>query len=158
MQITSTMLQSQATLGNTGSTAIKTGNALYGTAQAEKETTAGGDTVTISEEGRAKALSVAGGAAGAAPSEKSDSSSKQEEMIKRIKEQIEKLKQEISELQNNNSMPEETKEKMLQMKQSELMQLQSELMQAQNEQAKSEGLSSSGGTRANGFANSLSGA
>ncbi|UZP66446.1 FlxA-like family protein [Desulfovibrio mangrovi] len=116
---------------------------------------AAGDNVKISEEGRSLAASMKpGGATGAGGSEESGKTS-QEQMIERIKKQIQKLQEEIKELQNDMTLSDEEKAKQLQMKQSELMQLQTQLQKAQEELLKSQGLSLGGGTRAQGFGNSL---
>lgn len=115
-----------------------------------------GDTVSISEEGRSMAVAQAQGQTAAAAGSEEDSSSMQDQLIERIRKQIQKLQEEIKALQNDMTLSDEEKAKQLQMKQSELTQLQTQLQKAQEEQLKAQGLSLGGGTRAQGFGNSLS--
>jgi septin family protein len=111
-------------------------------------TASGGDTVSISDE--AKSLSAA--ALKGQETDDSSSSSDSEEMNKKIQERIKEVQQEIEKVQNDPSLSEEQKKAKLAALQSELMTLQSELLEAQS---KAGGNSNPGGTRAEGFASSL---
>lgn len=113
-----------------------------------------GDTVSISSEAYERFTESAKEGMENKETEES-TASPAEQLIERLEERIRELEEEIEELQNSN-MPEEEKRQMLAEKQSELSQLQAQLMEAQKEAAESEGMSLTGGTRANGFGNSLS--
>ncbi|WP_320170047.1 hypothetical protein [Maridesulfovibrio sp.] len=123
--------------------------------QTSLSTGTSGDTVEISD--TAKSLLAQSKSADQTSdtesSEESEdsSSSQQEEMISRLKEQIEKLQQEIEKLKQS---PEENKEQ-ISAKENELMQIQGQLTELLEQQAKSSGTSIGGGTRAQGFSNSL---
>lgn len=115
-----------------------------------KEREKDGDTVAISTE--AKELLEKAKSEGTKGGEAESTTSKQDELIAKIKEQIEKLKQEIEKLQQN---PEENKEQ-ISAKQNQMLQLQGQLTEMLEQKAKAAGTSSGGGTRAQGFKNSLS--
>ncbi|MDD3313167.1 FlxA-like family protein [Pseudodesulfovibrio sp.] len=108
-----------------------------------------GDTVSISIE--ARALSAA------AKNEESDTEadSDVEQRIEQLQKQIDNIEKDIKELQQDEEMPEKEKLQQIQAKQAELMQLEEQLMKAQEEQLKAQGYSSGGGTRAEGFGNSV---
>lgn len=105
-----------------------------------------GDTVSISMEARALSAAENSGEA--------DGGSDEETRIKLLKERIEKLQEEIKELQESD-LPEKDKLQRIQDKQMQLMELQKQLTEAQAEGLKLQGMASGGGTRANGFGNSL---
>lgn len=104
-----------------------------------------GDKITISSEAMKLAQSS---------KEENDPQSQIDQMIERIKKKIEQVKKEIKELENSN-LPEEEKKKLVQQKQQEMLQLTEQLQKALDEKNKGAGNSSGGGTRAEGFANSL---
>ncbi len=106
-----------------------------------------GDTVSISME--AKALVAAEN------SEESDTDSPQEQRIKMLQDQIEKLQEEIKELQDSDELTEKEKLQQIQGKQVQLMELQKQLAEAQETLLEPQGVASGGGTRANGFGNSV---
>lgn len=111
----------------------------------ERENGEGGEGVTISNESMA-AQSKAN---------KSESKSTEEQAIDRLKEQIQQLKEEIKALEEGD-LPEKEKNNQIQAKQAQLMELNDQLLKAQQKQLKANGQSSGGGTRANGFGNSVS--
>lgn len=83
------------------------------------------------------------------------SQSVQDQAIDRLKEQIEKLEEEIKALEQSN-LPEKEKTQEIQAKQAQIMELNDQLLKAEQEQLKAQGQSVGGGTRANGFGNSVS--
>ncbi len=115
-----------------------------------------GDTVEISSEAKdlleksQSEKNTATQAAASGPSS-SDETSKEEEMIEKVKEQIEKLKEEIEKLKQD---PDKNKDQ-ISAKENELMQLQGQLTVLIKQQAENSGTSIGGGTRAEGFKNSL---
>jgi predicted RNase H-like nuclease (RuvC/YqgF family) len=106
-----------------------------------------GDTVSISLEGRALAAAEESG--------ESDSETATEKQIQSLKDQIEKLQEEIKEIQEDESLTEKQKMQQVQAKQVQLMELQKQLAEAQEEVMKDIGATSGGGTRAQGFGNSV---
>ncbi len=154
MQIQSTMLQHYSLLGSnlkteTGEDA-QTAAKIGTTTASQTGLGASGDTVRISEEARSMAIR-----SDKAGTSEDSGKTTQEQTIDRIKEQIQKLQEEIRDLQGDATLTDEERQQQMQVKQSELMQLQTELQEAMEQQAKAEGQSLGGGTRANGFANSL---
>lgn len=106
-----------------------------------------GDTVTISEEGRALvALSKSG------ESEESDEEKDMDQTIETLKDRIEALEKEIKELEDGD-LPEEKKLSQVQQKEMMLMELRDQLLKAQQTKLKVDGMADGGGTRANGFGN-----
>lgn len=106
-----------------------------------------GDTVTISEEGRALvALSKSG------ESEESDEEKDMDQTIETLKDRIEALEKEIKELEDGD-LPEEKKLSQVQQKEMMLMELRDQLLKAQQTKLKADGMADGGGTRANGFGN-----
>lgn len=108
-----------------------------------------GDKVTISKEARALV----------APEKSDDSSQAKEETnvdqtIKLLKERIERLEEEIKELEDGD-LPEKQKLQKVQAKQTELMELRDQLLKAEQTKLKADGQAEGGGTRANGFGNSV---
>jgi len=141
MNIASTLLASDATLSPMGGT-LKT---VQGTASQDASTGSGGqgDSVTISEEGRQKAAKLTTKAG-------TSSEDSTEAAIARIKEQIEKVKEQIEKLKDSD-LPEKQKQQQTLMLQNQLVQLNDELAKLQQQS----GGSVTGGTKAEGFANSL---
>ncbi|WP_320007878.1 hypothetical protein [Maridesulfovibrio sp.] len=109
----------------------------------------GGDTISISAQGKEKLAAMQSGASEG--KKDSEDTTSIEGQIEKIKEQIEKIKNEIEELQKD---PEKNKEQ-ISAKQNQLMQYQGQLVELQNQKNKASGTSSTGGTRAEGMANSL---
>ena len=107
-----------------------------------------GDTVSISEEARALAAPEESGENG-----KSMSEDKQERIIQDLKERIQKLEEDIKEAEKSD-MPEKQKMQEVSAKLAELMELRDQLVKAEATKAKMAGLSSGGGTRAQGFGQS----
>lgn len=106
-----------------------------------------GDTVTISEEGRALvALSKSG------ESEESDEEKDMDQTIETLKDRIEALENEIKELEDGD-LPEDKKLSQIQQKEVMLMDLRDQLLKAQQTKLKADGMADGGGTRANGFGN-----
>lgn len=109
---------------------------------------AGGDTVTISEEGqRLSGQSVQ------KAEESGESDTEQtltEQRIERLEKRIEEIQKEIQEVSEGN-LPKKEKQEKIQVLTSELMQAQQELSELQS----NSGAASTGGTPAEGFANSL---
>lgn len=115
-----------------------------------------GDTVDISAEAKsllqqAQSEKTDQAKAGASGSSGSEETSKEDEMIEKLKEQIEKLKEEIAKLKQD---PEKNKDQ-ISAKENELMQLQGQLTTLLKQQAENSGTSMGGGTRAEGFKSSL---
>ncbi|NDV18140.1 hypothetical protein GO013_01740 [Pseudodesulfovibrio sp. JC047] len=108
-----------------------------------------GDTVTISEAGRALVAPETSGKASKAKEE-----SPSDKIINMLKKQIEKLEQEIEALEDS-SLPKETRQKQVQAKQSELMGLREQLNEAMEAKMKAMGQTPGGGTRAEGAGNSV---
>jgi len=102
------------------------------------------------ENGGTEAAAGAPGASIATASEDDTS----EQTVKQLKEQIEKLEEEIKEIENSDA-PEKEKLSKTQGKQAQLMELRSQLLKAQQEETEVAGVGDGGGTRAQGFANSL---
>ncbi|WFS62443.1 hypothetical protein LF599_17555 [Pseudodesulfovibrio thermohalotolerans] len=106
-----------------------------------------GDTVTISEEGRALiALEKPG------ESEESDQEKDMDQTIQTLKDRIQKLEEEIEALEEGD-LPENRKMTQIQEKQTMLMDLRDQLLKAQQTKLKVDGMAEGGGTRANGFGN-----
>lgn len=103
------------------------------------------------EEGETEDSAAGVGVAG--PREGADTT--KELTIKMLKERIEKLEQEIKELEEGD-LPEKQKLQKLQDKEVQLQELRDQLLKAQQEQLKTQGMAEGGGTRANGFGNSVS--
>lgn len=123
-------------------------SAEHGTTKLTMGKSGGGDTVSISQQGKDKLAAMQSGS----ESEKSsENSSSIEQQIEKIQEQIKKLKEEIEKLQKE---PEKNKDQIA-AKQNQLMQYQGQLAELQNQQSKANGTSGAGGTRANGMSNSL---
>ena len=107
-----------------------------------------GDTVTISEEGRALiALEMPG------ETEESDQEKDMDQTIQTLKDRIQKLEEEIEALEDGD-LPENRKMTQMQEKQTMLMDLRDQLLKAQQTKLKADGMADGGGTRANGFGNS----
>jgi hypothetical protein len=132
--------------------------------QASKAPSQHGDTVVISQEARALAAAAKpdesdkgkqDGTALKGGSSSDDSQSTQEQLISRLEKQVEKLEKEIKELEDSD-LPEKQKRQQVQAKQDQLMQLNDQLVKAKQEQLKLDGQASGGGTRAEGFGNSVS--
>ncbi len=119
-----------------------------------------GDTVTISEEARALAApeesEESEGLQMKLSAEQSEDTEESEadRIIRMLKQQIEKLEEEIKELEESD-MPEKTKRTMIQDKQAQLMELNDQLAEAMENKLKGMGTSPGGGTRAQGFGNSV---
>lgn len=116
----------------------------------EAKTPDQGDSVTISEEARALA----------AMSKTDDSSETKQEKdmdqtIQKLQEQIEQIEQEIADLRDK-QIPEDQKQTQIQGKEVQLMELRKQLAEAQQTKLKADGQASGGGTRAQGFGNSVS--
>lgn len=86
---------------------------------------------------------------------KEEATSTTDQTIERLKEQIEKLEEEIKELEKDDTLSEKEKNTQLQQKQAQLMELNEQLLKAQQEELKASGQAIGGGTRANGFGNSV---
>lgn len=131
------------------------GTDLYSekTAASGSTQNSGGDTVSISEEGKAKAAAMT--ASKLNNSEDTEKSSS-ESTLDALKKQIEQLKQKIEELEEKD-IPKEQKEERLAALKNQLMQVQLEYAQALKEKSGSSGttLLSGLGSSAEGFANSL---
>lgn len=131
------------------------GTELYSGTPAASETkqSSDGDTVSISEEGKAKAAAMT--ASKLTDSEDTEESST-ESTLDALKKMIEQLKKEIEELEEKD-IPEEQKEERLAALKNQLMQVQLEYAQALKEKSGSSGttLLSGLGSSAEGFANSL---
>ena len=111
-----------------------------------------GDTVSISAEGLKQAQELT--SQSAAGQSDSSGSSKSNTVIEQLKKKIEQLRKEIEQIEAGN-LPEEEKREKLQMKRQMLSMMESQLTEAQTEALKSAGTSKYGGTRAQGFASSL---
>ncbi|WP_285907974.1 FlxA-like family protein [Pseudodesulfovibrio pelocollis] len=112
-----------------------------------------GDTLTLSQEARALAAAAKGEESGLAKGE-SDESSPQEQLISSLEKQIKQLEKEIDDLEKSD-LPEKQKQQQIQAKQAQLMQLNDQLLKAQQEELKLSGQTKGGGTRAQGFGNSV---
>ncbi|MGJ3521991.1 hypothetical protein ACR4XJ_03040 [Nitratidesulfovibrio sp. D1] len=136
-----TTLQVQAGTERTGT--LRTASTVDGES--------GGDTVTISDEGRRKAEGMkSSGAGGTQSTEKSDSDDKLaslKEQIQKLQEQIRAKQQELSEIQQDGGMDAEQKQQQVALKMSEITMLQSQLMELTKQKAELEngGSGSSGG-------------
>ncbi len=149
---------------------------------ATQQSSASGDTVSISDAAKALAAGSTNGATndsanGSAGDSTSGSagedsgvsmatvspmaasskeeSSKSESTVEKIEKQIKELQQQIQEAQQDPTLGEKERQQKVQMLQSQLMLLQSQLAKAQSGDASSTG---TGGTRAEGMAQSLTGA
>ncbi len=112
-----------------------------------------GDMVSISKE--ARALAAPEKQETSLEMKKKDDSKKDESaIIKMLKERIETLEKEIQELKDGD-LPEKEKNKQVMDKQSQLTDLRDQLTKAQAEELKAQGMSATGGTRANGAGNSV---
>lgn len=115
-----------------------------------------GDTVSISEDARAlAAVEKTEESEPQTSSEKSDGQTLAEKQIQMLKDQIERLEEEIKEIEEDDRLTEKQKLQMVQAKQVQLMELNKQLSEAQEEMMKNIGATPGGGTRANGFGNSL---
>lgn len=121
------------------------------TASTEGEA-AGGDTVSISEEGRQKAAGMkSSGAGGTESTEKEDNSklSAIKQQIQRVQEQIKEKQKELTEVQQDSGLDDEQRQQQMQLKSSELSMLQSQLMELMKQKTEMEaaaaGQGSSGG-------------
>jgi TolA-binding protein len=121
----------------TSLTAFRLSESVSGGAQAATDTVAeaAGDSVTLSDAGKALAAATAGDAAQgrgmsagkASEGASQDTSDESDNKVKKLQERIQELMQQIQELQSQD-LPQEQK-------QAQLMQLQTQLMQVQNEYA-----------------------
>ncbi|MBG0790353.1 MAG: hypothetical protein H0S80_07650 [Desulfovibrionaceae bacterium] len=116
----------------------------------EAKTPEQGDTVTISEEARSIIAMEKAGTSGET-GEESDT----EQTLQSLKDQIARLEQEIEELQDKD-IPEDQKLTKIQDKELQLMQLRDQLLKAEQAKLKADGQTLGGGTRAQGFGNSVS--
>lgn len=105
--------------------------------------------VSISEEARALAAAENPGETSGSKQEE-----RQDQLTEQLKRRIEKLEQEIKQIEEGD-LPEDKKMQQLQDKQTQLMELKDQLLKAELEKLKAEGFSEGGGTRAQGFGNSL---
>lgn len=121
-------------------------------ARAVKIPEQGGDTVAISQEARALSAATKSDETGLRGGD--DGKSTTEQLIDRLEQQIEKLEEEIDELEESD-LPEKEKQQQIQARQAQLMQLNDQLLKAQQELLDLSGQAEGGGTRANGFGNSL---
>ncbi|WP_319582906.1 hypothetical protein [uncultured Pseudodesulfovibrio sp.] len=122
-----------------------------------------GDSVTISEEGRALAAAEESGDSAksgssnvgiaAQQSEEDQGESEIDRIIRMLKEQIERIEEEIKALEESD-MPEKQKQTMIQDKQVMLMELNDQLTKAMEKKMKNAGGAVGGGTRAEGFGGS----
>lgn len=142
MNIDSSLLASDATLSPLSGT-LKTSQAAPAQNGASTESGGQGDSVTISEEGRQQAAKL---------TTKSGSSNQDatETAIENLKNQIDKVKEQIEKVKNGD-LPEKQKQQQVLMLQNQLIQLNDQLAKLQQKS----GGGASGGTRAEGFANSL---
>ena len=108
-----------------------------------------GDTVTISEEGRAL---IAMESLGKSDDKQSDEEKDMDQTIQTLKHRIEKLEEEIKALEEGD-LPEDRKLTQIQDKQASLLELRKQLLEAQQSKLKVDGMADGGGTRANGFGN-----
>jgi len=108
-----------------------------------------GDTVTISQEARALAAPETTGESG-----QSGEESEQNQIIEQLEKRIEALEKELKEIQDSD-LPEKEKTQQVQAKQVQLMELRDQLLKAEQEELKLDGYSAGGGTRAQGFGNSV---
>lgn len=119
----------------------------------------GGDTVTISDEAKARAegssdqqaarATVDTGLAAGAKTDEEESSSPAEQAKEKVLKRIKELQQEIQKAQGDSTLTEDERNKRIQGLQTELMSLMNEL------QRQSAGQEYTGGTPAQGMANSL---
>ena len=109
-----------------------------------------GDRITLSLE--ARALSAA-----EKDSSTESSSSDGDQLVKTLTERAQKLREEIQELQQDDSLSEDAKTQKVQAKEAELMQILDQLARAEQSTMAASGYNAYGGTRANGFASSLTG-
>lgn len=121
----------------------KTGNETAQEARVPEQ----GDTVTISEEGRALIAMEKSG-----ESEESGQEKDMDQTIQILKDRIQKLEEEIKALEDGD-LPEDRKQAQLQEKQAMLMDLRDQLLKAEQSKLKVSGMADGGGTRANGFGN-----
>ncbi|EGB15285.1 hypothetical protein DND132_2080 [Pseudodesulfovibrio mercurii] len=107
-----------------------------------------GDTVTISEEGRALIAMESLGKS----DDESDQETDMDQTIDSLKDRIQKLEEEIKALEDGD-LPEDRKQTQIQEKENMLMDLRDQLLKAQQTKLKADGMAEGGGTRANGFGN-----
>ncbi len=112
---------------------------------------ASGDTVTISTEGLRKSQAMT---TRAGDSQAGENVPENEQLIERLQKQIEQLRKEIEQIEAGN-LPDEEKKEKLQMKRQMLSMMEAQLSEAQTQALKQSGTSKYGGTRAQGFASSL---
>ncbi|WP_319470324.1 FlxA-like family protein [uncultured Pseudodesulfovibrio sp.] len=112
-----------------------------------------GDTISISQEARALAAPEKQGTS--LTIDKNEEEQEDNPVIKMLKKQIEKLEKEIEELQEDPTLSEKEKNQKIMEKQAQLVDLRDQLAKAQEEDLKAQGMASGGGTRANGFGNSV---
>ncbi|WP_319582905.1 hypothetical protein [uncultured Pseudodesulfovibrio sp.] len=123
----------------------KTGNETSQQARVPEQ----GDVVTISEEGRALiAMEMSG------DSHELDQEKDMDQTIDSLKKRIQKLEEEVEALEDGD-LPEDRKQVQLQEKQAMLMDLRDQLLKAEQTKLKADGMADGGGTRANGFGNSV---
>jgi len=115
----------------------------------EAKTPVQGDTVTISEEARAVIAMEKQDQSG-----QTDEESDMDQTIETLKDQIERLETEIEELEDK-PISEAQKQTQIQDKEVQLMDLRDQLLKAQQTQIKADGQADGGGTRAQGFGNSV---
>jgi len=108
------------------------------------------DRITISTE--AKELLEKSQSNTAKTEESGSETSSEDEMIEKVKEQIEKLTQEIEKMKQQGS---ESNKEQIAAKEEQLLQLQGQLSELMAQKMKNAGTSSAGGTKAQGFSNSL---
>jgi len=108
--------------------ALRTAPASGGESGEEAEGQDQGDTVIISEQGKALAARQA--------QESSGDDTEEAAHIRQIKERIARLRQEIQEIQQDQTLDEDAKRQQLLTKESELAEMQTQLQEAYEEQAK----------------------
>ncbi|XXJ21474.1 hypothetical protein ACR42D_18420 [Desulfovibrio caledoniensis] len=108
-----------------------------------------GDTVTISEEARALMAMEKPG-----DSHELDQEKDMDQTIDSLKKRIQKLEEEIKAIEDGD-LPEDRKQVQLQEKEAMLMDLRDHLLKAEQTKLKVTGMADGGGTRANGFGNSV---
>lgn len=110
----------------------------------------GGDTVTISDEGRQKAAGMASsGAGGTVAAEESDTSDKLaslNEQIQNLREQIKQKQQEMEEIQQDANLDDEQKQQQAALKMSEISMLQGQLTELLEQKSKLQSSSSDSGS------------
>jgi len=133
-----------------GSMTVKSATATKTETETAREATVPeqGDTVTISEEGRALIAMEQSG-----DSKELDQETDMDQTIETLKDRIEKLEEELKALEDGD-LPEDRKQTQVQQKEAMLMDLRDQLLKAQQTKLKASGMTDGGGTRAPGFGNS----